>query len=89
MKSVGIVRKLDHLGRVVLPKELRNTLGIEEGQSLEIYIEGETIMLKKYNPGCNCCGEIKIKATVQGIKLCEKCINDFNKAREEIDKLRG
>ena len=89
MKSIGIVRKLDQLGRVVLPKELRNTLGIEEGQALEFYIEGETIMLKKYKPGCHCCGELNVKATVLGINLCEKCINDFNKVREEIDKLRG
>ena len=38
---------------------------------------------------CRCCGSEKVKATVSGIPLCEKCINDFNKAREEIDKLRG
>ena len=89
MKSIGIVRKLDQLGRVVLPKELRSILGIEEGQALEIYTEGELIMLKKYKPGCHCCGEVQVKATVLGVNLCDKCILDFEKARKKIDSLRG
>jgi len=50
MKSTGIVRKVDELGRVVLPKELRRTLGIEEKDPIEIYIDGDKIILKKYLP---------------------------------------
>lgn len=50
MKSTGIVRKVDDLGRVVLPKELRRTLGIEEKDALEIYIDNKNIILKKYQP---------------------------------------
>ena len=50
MKSTGIVRKVDDLGRVVLPKELRRTLGIEEKDALEIYIDNDKIILKKYQP---------------------------------------
>lgn len=50
MKSTGIVRKVDELGRVVIPKELRRTLGIEEKDPVEIYIDGEKIILKKYLP---------------------------------------
>ncbi|MGE7113220.1 AbrB/MazE/SpoVT family DNA-binding domain-containing protein [Lysinibacillus sp. NPDC047702] len=50
MKSTGIVRKVDELGRVVLPKELRRTLGIEEKDPVEIYIDGDKIILKKYQP---------------------------------------
>lgn len=50
MKSTGIVRKVDDLGRVVLPKELRRTLGIEEKDPVEIYIDGDKIILKKYQP---------------------------------------
>jgi AbrB family transcriptional regulator, transcriptional pleiotropic regulator of transition state genes len=88
MKSIGIVRKVDQLGRVVLPKELRKAMNIEEGQALEMYTEGETIMLKKYQPGCHCCGSINVTATVQGIKLCDKCIDKFNEAIKKIEGLR-
>ena len=55
MKSTGIVRKVDELGRIVIPKELRNTLNIEEKDSLEIYVDGEHIILKKYEPACIFC----------------------------------
>ncbi len=50
MKSTGIVRKLDELGRITLPIELRRTLGIEERDSLEIYVEDDRIILQKYEP---------------------------------------
>jgi transcriptional pleiotropic regulator of transition state genes len=50
MKSTGIVRKLDHLGRIVLPKELRRTLDLPEGTPMEIYIDGSRIVLRKYQP---------------------------------------
>lgn len=52
LKSTGIVRKVDELGRVVIPIELRRTLGIGEKDALEIYVDGERIMLKKYEPAC-------------------------------------
>ncbi|TMV49395.1 AbrB/MazE/SpoVT family DNA-binding domain-containing protein [Paenibacillus mesophilus] len=52
MKSTGIVRRVDELGRVVIPMELRRTLGIGEKDALEIYVDGERIMLKKYEPAC-------------------------------------
>ncbi|MDP5276933.1 AbrB/MazE/SpoVT family DNA-binding domain-containing protein [Chengkuizengella axinellae] len=52
MKSTGIVRKVDELGRVVIPIELRRTLGIAEKDALEIYVDGEKVMLKKYEPAC-------------------------------------
>lgn len=52
MKATGIVRKVDELGRIVIPMELRRTLGIGEKDALEIYSDGEKIVLKKYAPGC-------------------------------------
>ena len=55
MKSTGIVRKVDELGRVVIPIELRRTLGIEVKDALEIYVDGENIILKKYEPACIFC----------------------------------
>lgn len=54
MKSTGIVRKVDELGRVVIPIELRRTLGIEEKDALEIYVDDEKIILKKYKPSMTC-----------------------------------
>lgn len=54
MKSTGIVRKVDELGRVVIPIELRRTLGIAEKDALEIYVDNEQIVLKKYKPNMTC-----------------------------------
>ncbi|MCU0097571.1 AbrB/MazE/SpoVT family DNA-binding domain-containing protein [Bacillus sp. OR9] len=54
MKATGMTRKVDELGRVVIPKELRNTLGIREKSPLEIFVEGEDIVLQKYQPGGVC-----------------------------------
>ena len=55
MKSTGIVRKVDELGRIVLPIEMRRTLNIEEKDSLEIYVEGDNVILRKYQPTCIFC----------------------------------
>ena len=63
MKATGIVRKVDELGRIVLPIELRRTLNINIKDPLEIYVDGESIMLKKYQPACVFCG------SSDGIKL--------------------
>ena len=57
MKSTGVVRKVDELGRIVLPIELRRTLNIEVKDSLEIFVDGDKIILKPYRPCCVFCGE--------------------------------
>ncbi|MEB3052561.1 MULTISPECIES: AbrB/MazE/SpoVT family DNA-binding domain-containing protein [Bacillus] len=81
MKTTGMTRKVDQLGRVVIPKELRNTLGIKEKSPLEIFIKGEDIVLQKYQPGgvCAVTGEVlnrnislandKITLSPEGAKL--------------------
>jgi len=84
MKSTGIVRKVDELGRVVLPIELRRNLGIEEKDSLEIYVNGDEVVLKKYNPGCRCCGSMEGIVEVKGIALCEECIEKYHKAMSTL-----
>lgn len=88
MKSIGVIRNLDQLGRIVLPVELRKTMDFMEGQAVEIYTEGELIVLKKYQPGCYCCGRITDTTTILGLNICDKCLNEFAKAKELIDKLR-
>ena len=70
MKSTGIVRKVDELGRIVLPSELRKSLGIEIKDSLEIYVSGDSIILKKYLPACIFCGEANEVTVFKGKNIC-------------------
>ena len=80
MKSTGIVRRLDSLGRVVIPIELRRTLGIEERGSLEIFTEDDTIILRKYRPGCELCGSVDEVYRVGGHRICRICAEDISRA---------
>ena len=64
MKSTGIVRKVDELGRIVLPIELRRTLDIAEKDALEIYVDGNSVVLKKYQPACVFCGDSRDRKSV-------------------------
>jgi len=79
MKSTGIVRKVDELGRVVLPIELRRTLDIAEKDALEIYVDGATIILKKYEPACIFCGDAKDVAVYKGKNICPNCMKELKK----------
>jgi len=79
MKATGIVRAVDNLGRVVLPVELRKTLDINVKDTLEIFTEGEEIILKKYVPGCIFCGEAKGIVNYKGKNICTECIVELNK----------
>ena len=73
IKSTGIVRKVDDLGRIVIPMELRNKLGISEKDSLEIFVDGTSIVLKKYTDGCVFCGGNKGLYSYDSHLICEKC----------------
>ncbi|MBZ4654544.1 MAG: AbrB/MazE/SpoVT family DNA-binding domain-containing protein [Bacillota bacterium] len=73
MKSTGIVRKVDELGRVVIPIELRRTLGIDEKDALEIYVDQEKIILKKYEPACVFCGSADDVQNFRGKLVCKEC----------------
>ncbi|CAJ1004622.1 MULTISPECIES: AbrB/MazE/SpoVT family DNA-binding domain-containing protein [Bacillales] len=77
MKSTGIVRKVDELGRVVIPIELRRTLGIAEKDALEIYVDGERIILKKYEPACIFCGNADRVSYFKGKIICQDCLNEL------------
>lgn len=80
MKATGIVRKVGELGRIVLPIELRRTMAINEKDSLEIYTDGNDIVLKKYKPGCTMCGSMDKLITIGSNSFCHECIEPF--ARE-------
>ncbi len=77
MKSTGIVRKVDELGRVVIPIELRRTLGIGIKDALEIYVDGERIMLKKYEPACIFCGNSDRVTYFKGKMICHTCLSEL------------
>ena len=73
MKSTGIVRKLDDLGRIVLPIELRRTLDIAERDELEIFMEDDRIVLKKYEPACVFCSSEQGLISYRGKNVCQEC----------------
>jgi transcriptional pleiotropic regulator of transition state genes len=77
MKSTGIVRKVDELGRVVIPIELRRTLQIVEKDSLEIYVDGEKIILKKYEPACIFCGNADDVRPFRDKNICRACLSEM------------
>ena len=79
MKSTGIVRKVDELGRIVLPIELRRTLDIVEKDAIEIYVDGASIILKKYEPTCVFCGNADNVKLVKGKYVCADCLEEMKK----------
>jgi len=78
LKSTGIVRRVDELGRIVLPIEMRRTLNIEEKDSLEIYVEGDNVILRKYQPTCIFCESTKSLVSLRGKNVCPECIEKLN-----------
>lgn len=78
MKSTGIVRKMDTLGRIVIPIELRRTLGIDVKDSIEIFVDKETIILKKYQPACFFCDNANDLFNFQGKNICTECLDKLN-----------
>lgn len=78
MKSTGVVRRVDELGRIVIPIELRRNLDISEKDALEIYVESDHIILKKYEPACIFCGNAKDIQNFKGKNICKSCSNEIN-----------
>lgn len=78
IKSTGVTRKVDQLGRVVIPKELRKVLNIEDNKdSLEIYVDGDKIILKKHTSGCSFCGKEGEFSVFKGKQICADCIKEL------------
>jgi transcriptional pleiotropic regulator of transition state genes len=84
VKSTGIVRRVDELGRVVLPIELRRTLHIQDRDEIEIYVEGERIILRKYEPSCIFCGSASSVVTFRGKKVCKHCVASLRNEVEAV-----
>lgn len=75
MKSTGVVRKVDELGRIVVPIELRRTMDIAVKDTLEIFVEGDQIILKKYHPACIFCENVKDVISYKGKMVCKECLS--------------
>jgi transcriptional pleiotropic regulator of transition state genes len=82
MQATGIVRKVDELGRIVVPKELRNILGINVKDAIEIYTEADKVILKKYQPNCVFCGGVVGTRLYMGKSVCENCRNRLARLSE-------
>jgi looped-hinge helix DNA binding domain, AbrB family len=84
MYSTGIVRKVDELGRIVIPKETRGQLYLEEGDSLEVFIDEDEnkIVMKKYSPGCVFCGTAKDVTYFKNVCICKECLFDIKNQGE-------
>ena len=77
MKATGIVRKVDVLGRIVLPIELRKNLDIEKEDPIEIFVDGDYILLKKYEPACIFCGNAKDVKRIRDKNVCDMCLKEI------------
>ena len=82
MKSTGIVRKLDELGRVVIPIELRNQFHIVEKDAIEIFVDGSSIVLRKFEEHCIFCNTTEELIKFNGKLICKNCINKISKTIE-------
>ena len=78
MKSTGIVRSVDPLGRMVIPSELRESFGVKDGKgAFEIFVDNDSIILKKYEPTCVFCGNNENITIFKDRNVCEKCIKEL------------
>ena len=89
MKATGLVRKLDDLGRIVIPKELRTTRNFAEGTPLEIFVQDDDIILRKYSPECCICGSMDGVETINtGAKVCAVCRAALSEGRSVMEMRR-
>lgn len=79
MKSTGIVRTVDSVGRFVIPMEIRRTININPEDSLEVFVEDDSIILRKYSPSCIFCKNVEGTVEYEGQKICINCLAKINK----------
>ncbi len=85
MKTRGIIRDVDSMGRVVIPKEIRKQLNIESNvDSLEIFIQDDSIVLKKYKPACFFCNTLDELVKYNGYTVCVNCIEKLKELKDQL-----
>lgn len=87
MKSIGISRPVDNLGRIVIPIELRRGMDISEGDKIEIYTQGEFIVLEKCKSSCALCGSNNVSIEFEEKLLCESCLDKLQNIKSNIQKV--
>ena len=83
-KDTGIIREIDKLGRIVLPIELRRSMELESGDAVEIYVEGNSVILKKYRPSCIFCGNSEEVMSYRDKNICTSCLEELKKQQNNI-----
>lgn len=83
MKSTGIIRRVDELGRIVIPIEIRNQFNIVEKDPIEIYVDGSSIILKKFEPNCIFCGGTKDLVSYKDKLICSNCSKKIGNLKAE------
>ncbi len=78
MKTLGITRKIDSMGRLVIPTEIRKMLGLNNHDPVELFMDGDTVIVKKYLPHCIFCGEAKEITEYKGKRICQRCLKELN-----------
>lgn len=86
MKATGIIRRVDELGRVVIPIEIRNQFNIVEKDPIEIYVDNSSIVLRKYEPNCVFCGNTETLVEYKEKLVCENCSKQLNILHERLEK---
>ena len=86
MKATGIIRRVDELGRVVIPIEIRNQFNIVEKDPIEIYVDDSSIILKKFEPNCVFCGSTENLVEYKDKLVCDKCSKQLNVLQEKLKK---
>lgn len=79
MKPAGALCNVDNLGRIVIPKHLRQAYDLDKGTTIELFRDDNGIMLKKYRPSCIFCGNIEDVSEYKGVKVCKECIEELTK----------
>mgnify|MGYP000138762013 FL=1 len=85
MKATGIVRPIDKLGRIVIPKELRRIYGLTVDDSVEIFVNDDQIVIKKYEPACIFCNNTDGIVLYEGKSICKSCLEKINAAAKEVE----
>ena len=79
MKATGIIRNIDELGRIVIPKELRKKMDMKSSQPIEIYVDDDRIILTKYVPSCIFCDGSENVTLFKGKRVCAACVEEMTK----------
>ncbi len=80
MKAAGMIRRVDNLGRIVIPKELRTVMDIKVGDTATFFVDNCQLIVQKYETGCLFCGNAKNNVEFKGKMLCRKCLEELIRA---------